>query len=144
MTMSAFIRSFASTAAILMTAAVLTTGPAAAAPGDLAPGTGFKIHKAQLAIKNQDGVPPGCPARKTMMGWVYMSHKATVQIMIVKQGDNPRNPVSITSVKAPNGQYVATYTEQMHIDTVVNAKYRILVGGGQGVVSNWAPLVVNC
>ena len=142
--MSTIARSIASTAAILMTAVVLSAGSAAAAPGDLAPGTGFKIHKAQLAIKNRDGIPPGCPARKTMMGWVYMSHKATVQIMIVKQGDNPRNPVSITSVKAPNGQYVATYTEQMHIDTVVNAKYRMLVGGGQGIVSNWAPLIVNC
>jgi hypothetical protein len=137
-------RNIASAAAILMTAAALTAGPAAAAPGDLAPGTGFKIHKAQLAIKNKDGVPPGCPAQKTMMGWVYMSHPATIQIMLVKQGDNPQNPKSITSVKASNGQYVATYAMQMHIDTVVNTKYRMLVGGGQGVVSNWAPLVVNC
>jgi hypothetical protein len=142
--MSAIARSIASAAALLVTAAILSAGTAAAAPGDLAPGTGFKIYKAQLGIKNQDGVPPGCPAHKTMMGWVYMSHKATIQVMLVKQGDNPQTPVSITSVKASNGQYVATYTMQMHIDTVVNTKYRLLVGGGQGVVSNWAPLVVNC
>ena len=139
--MSTIARNIASIATILMTAA-FAVGPAAAAPGDLAPGTGFKIYKAQLAIKGDKG--PGCPVHKTMMGWVYMSHKATVQIMIVKQGDNPRNPVSITSVKAPNGQYVATYTEQMLIDNPANWKYRMLVGGGQGVVSNWAPLVVNC
>jgi hypothetical protein len=141
--MSAIARNVTCAAAILMTAA-LSARPAVAAPGDLAPGGGFKIHKAQLAIKNQDGVAPGCHAHKTMMGWVYMSHKATIQIMIVKQGDNPRNPVSITSVKAPNGQYVATYTEQMLIDNPANWKYRMLVGGGQGVVSNWAPLVVKC
>src|SRR5689334_7171719 len=93
-------RNIASVAAIAMTAAALCAGPASAGPGDLAPGGGgLKIYKAQLAIKNQDGVAAGCPAHKTMMGWVTMSHKATIQIMIVKQGDNPRHPVSITSVK---------------------------------------------
>jgi hypothetical protein len=142
--MSTIARNIASTAAVAIIAAALSAGPAAAGPGDLAPGGGFKIFKAQLAIKNRDGIPPGCPAQKTMMGWVTMSHKATIQVMIVAQGGNPRLPVSITSVKTPNGQYLATYTEQMHIDTTVNRKYRMLVGGGQGVVSNWAPLVVNC
>ena len=126
-------------------AAALAAGlasPAAAGLNDLAPGGGFKIHKAQLAIKGPAG--PGCPAEASLKGWVYMSHQATVQVMILRKGKSVGLPVSITSQKASNGQYVATITQQMSFSSPGNWDYRMLVGGGSGTASNWVPLAISC
>jgi hypothetical protein len=127
---------------IAATFAAIIATPAAAGMGDLAPGGGFKIYKAQLGITGDNG--PGCPAHKTMMGWVYMSHPATVEVMVFRKGKSIPSPVPITSVKAPNGQYVATYTAQMLFDVSGHWEYRMLVGGGSGVASNWVPLTITC
>jgi hypothetical protein len=121
--------------------AILAT-PAAAGMGDLAPGGGFKIYKAQLGITGGDN--GNCPVHKTMKGWVYMSHQATVEVMVFRKGKTIPAPVPITSVKAPNGQYVATFTQQMVFFSPDHSEYRMLVGGGSGVASNWVPLTITC
>ena len=128
----------------LLTAAVATllAAPTLAAPGNLAPGGGFKIYKAQLGITGDDG--SNCPAHKTLMGWVYMSHPATVDVMVFRKGKTIPAPVPITSVKASNGQYVATITQQMLFFSPTHSEYRMLVGGGSGVASNWVPVNITC
>jgi hypothetical protein len=122
--------------------AALLAAPAIAAPGNLAPGGGFKIYKAQLGITGDDG--SACPAHKTLMGWVYMSHQATVDVMVFRKGKTIPSPVPITSVKASNGQYVATFTQQMLFFSPDHSEYRMLVGGGSGVASNWVTVDITC
>jgi hypothetical protein len=127
---------------IAATLTAMFAAPASAGMGDLAPGGGFKIYKAQLGITGDNG--PGCPVHKTMKGWVYMSHPATVEVMVFRKGKTIPAPVPITSVKAPNGQYVATFTQEMLFFSPTHSEYRMLVGGGGGVASNWVPLTITC
>lgn len=128
-------------AAALATAAA---APAAAMDQFQAGGKKFKIHKVQLGIAPVAG--GGCaPIDFKMTGWVYMTHPTTVQVMIAKEGQGVvGGPYSITSVKAANGQYVATYSNAFTVNTPVNAKYRMIVGGGGAEGSNWVPLNVDC
>lgn len=134
--------SFVTRTLIAAALAAAIASPAAAGLGDLAPGGGFKIYKAQLGITGGDG--SNCPVHKTLKGWVYMSHKATVQIMVFAKGKTIPAPVSVTSVKAANGQYVATISQQMVFFSPIHSEYRMLVGGGSGVASNWVPVTITC
>lgn len=118
-------------------------GPAVATMGDFqSGGKKFKIHKVQLGIAPAGG---GCPMAVNMQGWVYMTHPTTIAVMIAKEGQGVvGGPYSIKSVKASNGQYLATYTNQFTVNATVHAKYRLLVGDGSGLGSNWVPLDVDC
>jgi hypothetical protein len=80
-----------------------------------------------------------------LQGWVDMTHPTTIQVMIAKQGQGIVGGThSIKLVKASNGQYRATYTNQFTVNATVHAKYRLLVGGGSGMGSAWVPLDVDC
>jgi hypothetical protein len=39
---------------------------------------------------------------------------------------------------------VATYSNNFVVNTPVHEKYRMIVGGGSGMGSNWVPLNVDC
>jgi hypothetical protein len=131
---------------ILIAAALVTAaaGPAAAMDQFQSGGKKFKIHKVQLGIAPTGGA--GCaPIPFKTTGWVYMTHPTTVEVMIVKEGQGVvGGPYSIKSVKAANGQYVATYSNNFVVNTPVHEKYRMIVGGGSGMGSNWVPLNVDC
>lgn len=118
-------------------------GPASATMGDFqSGGKKFEIHKVQLGIAPAGG---GCPMVVNVQGWVYMTHPTTIEVMMAKEGQGVvGGPYSIKSVKASNGQYVATYTNQFTVNATVHAKYRMIVGGGSGKGSNWVPLDVDC
>lgn len=130
----------------LIAAALATAvaGPAAAMDQFQAGGKKFKIHKVQLGIAPVGG--GGCaPIDYKMTGWVFMTHPTTVEVMIVKEGQGViGGPYSIASVKAANGQYVATYNNNFVVNTPFHGKYRMVVGGGSGMGSNWVPVDVNC
>jgi len=122
--------------------AVAIVTPAAAIDG-FQSGGGFKIYKVQLGIKPPNN--PGCPAAATVQGWVYVSHPTKVQIMVAREGQGiVGGPVEIQSKKASNGQYLAQFAQQININTSIDTKYRLLVGGGSGAGSNWVPLKVTC
>jgi hypothetical protein len=128
---------------VAATLVAAVAGPAAATMGDFqSGGKKFKILSAQLGIKPAGA---GCPTNVNVKGWVYMTHPTTIQVMLAKQGQGVvGGPYSITSVKASNGQYLATYSNHFVVNASVNTKYRLLVGGGSGTVSNWVPLKVTC
>jgi hypothetical protein len=101
-----------------------------------------KILKAQLGIKGP--TTTACPNEAKVTGWVFTNYAGKVQIMIARKGQGVGQPITIETKKAANGQYVATYSKTVPILTPVNAEYRLLVGGGSGVVSNWVPLKATC
>lgn len=129
----------------LIAAALVTAvaSPAAAMNDFQAGGTKFKIHSVQLGIAPQGA---GCaPIPFKMTGWVYMTHPTTVEVMIAKEGQGVvGGPHSITSVKAANGQYVATYNNNFVVNAPTHGKYRMLVSGGSGMGSNWVAVDVAC
>lgn len=128
-------------AALVGAAAVPAAAPAVAMNELGSGGKAFKIHNVQLGIKP----PAACPGVASVQGWVYMTHPTTVEIMIAKKGQGVvAGPISITSVKASNGQFVATYSNQFNVNASVAGEYRMLVGGGSGKGSNWVPLNVAC
>jgi hypothetical protein len=117
---------------------------ASAGPGDLvAGGNGpATVLKAQLGIKGPKTA--ACPNEATAMGWVYTNYAGMVQVMIARKGQGIGAPIMIEAKPAANGQYVAVYSKTFPINGPLDAEYRLLVGGGQGVVSNWAPLKASC
>lgn len=133
-------------ARILVAAALMGSfvAPAAAGPFDqLAPGIGAgKVIKAQLGIKGPK--TNVCPNEATTTGWVFTDYPGNVQVMIARKGQAVGAPFMIQAKKAANGQYMATFTRKVQILAPVDAEYRLLVGGGDGVVSNWVPLKANC
>jgi hypothetical protein len=78
------------------------------------------------------------------MGWVETNYAGPVQIMIARKGQGVGAPVVIQAKAAPGGRYMATYTKKVPILAPVDAEYRLLVGGGAGIVSNWVPLKASC
>jgi hypothetical protein len=129
-------------ALIAATLAAAVAAPAAAMDQFQSGGKKFKIHKVQLGIAPAGG---GCPMAVNVQGWVYMTHPTTIEVMMAKEGQGiVGGPYSIKSVKASNGQYLATYTNQFTVNATIHAKYRLLVGGGSGMGSNWVPLDVDC
>ena len=64
--------------------------------------------------------------------------------MIARKGQGVGQPFTIQAKKAANGQYMATFTRKVQILGPIDALYRLLVGGGDGVASNWVPLKATC
>lgn len=124
---------------------LLAVAPAAAqnAGNQIAPGIGAgKVLRAQLAIKSP--TTNLCPNTAKMTGWVFTDFGGSVQVMIARKGQSVGTPFQVSTVPAANGQHMATFSRNIQIVNPVHAEYRILVGGGDGVVSNWAPLNANC
>lgn len=132
-----------STIAAIAVSAFATTA-ALAGPGDFqAGGNGpNKVLKAQLGIKGPK--TNVCPNQFTTMGWVFTNYAGPVQVMIARKGQGVGAPFTIQAKKAANGQYMASFTRKGQIIAPINAEYRLLVGGGDGVVSNWVPLKASC
>ena len=101
-----------------------------------------KVLSAQLGIKGPK--TNACPNEATVMGWVETNYAGPVQIMIARKGQCVGAPVVIQAKAAPGGRYMATYSKKITIHAPIDAEYRLLVGGGAGVVSNWVPLKANC
>lgn len=85
-----------------------------------------------------------CPAEAKVAGWVFTNYAGPVQVTIARKGQGVGAPFTITAKKAANGRYMATYTKTIPIVAAIDAEYRLLVGGGSGVVSNWVPLKASC
>lgn len=115
-----------------------------AGPGDFVSGGNgpAKVLKAQLGIKGPKTTV--CPNEATVTGWVFTNYPGMVQVMIARKGQGVGAPVMIEAKPAANGQYMAVYSRKVPIHAAVDAEYRLLVGGGSGVVSNWAPLKASC
>jgi hypothetical protein len=115
-----------------------------AGPGDFVSGGNgpLKVLKAQLGIKGPKTA--ACPNEASVTGWVYTDEPGMVQVMIARKGQGVGAPVMIEAKPAANGQYMAVYSKTVPIHAPVDAEYRLLVGGGQGVTSNWVPLKASC
>jgi hypothetical protein len=101
-----------------------------------------KVLSAQLGIKGPK--TNTCPNEATVMGWVFTNYAGPVQVMIARKGQGVGAPVMIEAKKAANGKYMAAYSKKVPILAPVDAEYRLLVGGGSGVMSNWVPLKASC
>jgi len=101
-----------------------------------------KVLSAQLGIKGPK--TNVCPNEATVMGWVETNYAGPVQIMIARKGQGVGAPVVIQAKAAPGGRYMATYSKKVTIHAPIDAEYRLLVGGGSGIVSNWVPLKASC
>lgn len=132
------------TRALIATTLVTALASPAAAMGEFqSGGKKFKIHKVQLGIAPVSG--GGCaPIDFKVNGWVFMTHPTTVEVMIVNGSGQVSGPYSITSVKAGNGQYMATYSSQFTVNAPVTQKYRMVVGGGSAEGSPWVTVNVPC
>jgi hypothetical protein len=109
-------------------------------PGAIA--TPKKVLRAQLGIKGPK--INTCPTDATTEGWVFTNYEGPVQVMIARQGQGVGQPFTIQAKKAANGQYMATFTRKIEITGPIDALYRLLVGGGDGVASGWVPLKASC
>jgi len=94
-----------------------------------------KVLKAQFGIKAPTGV---CPTEGERMGWVFTNYKGPVQVMIARKGGSVSAPFTIHTVKAANGQYMASFKHTFQILGPVDEEYRLLAV--PGVVSNWVRL----
>jgi hypothetical protein len=117
---------------------------AMAGPNDLkAGGNGpATVLKAQLAI-----IGPAtnvCPGQAKVSGWVFTNYAGPVQVMIARKGQGVGQPMTIHAKPAANGQFIAAFSNTMQIVNAIDAEYRLLVGGGSGVTSNWVPLKASC
>lgn len=101
-----------------------------------------KVLKAQLGIKGPK--TNVCPNEATTSGWVFTNYAGPVQVMIARKGQAVGAPFTIEAKKAANGQYMASFTRKVQIAGPIDAEYRLLVGGGSGVTSNWVPLKASC
>ena len=130
------------TAAVGALLATLVAAPAFAGPQFVNPEVGQKILKAQLGI--QGPKTRVCPNEAKVTGWVYTNYPGKVTVMFARKGQGVGQPIQLQTQKAPNGQYVAVYSRTIEILNPINAEYRLLVGGGSGVMSNWVPLKASC
>ena len=131
----------------LLTAALLggtLMSAAAALPNDFQNGGNGpnEVVSAQLGI---DGPSTNsCPATATLTAWVIQTDPGEVQMMFVRKGQGVGQPVMVDTVKMADGRYLATYSQEMQIHAPIDAEYRLLVGGGSGMASNWVPLRATC
>lgn len=100
------------------------------------------VLRAQLGIKGPTTTV--CPNEATVTGWVFTNYAGPVQVMIARRGQGVGTPVTIQTKPAANGEYMATYSRKIQIVAPIDAEYRLLVGGGGGVASNWVPLKATC
>lgn len=101
-----------------------------------------KVLKAQLGIKGP--ITTVCPNEAKMTGWVYTNYAGPVQVMLARKGQGVGQPMMLQAKKASNGQYMASFSRDVPITGAIDAEYRLLVGGGQGIASNWVPLKAKC
>ncbi len=101
-----------------------------------------KVLSANLAIKSPK--TNVCPTSAKLSAAVIQTTAKPVQIMIARVGQGVGAPIMLQPKKAANGKYVAVYNKTIPIQTSIIAQYKVLVGGGQGVTSNVAPLKATC
>lgn len=135
---------FASRALVSLFASAVLVSAASAQTNDLLSGGNGPdtVLRAQLGIKGP--ATSTCPNEATVTGWVFTNYAGPVQVMIARRGQGVGQPVTIQAKPAANGQYMATYSRTIPIVAPIDAEYRLLVGGGSGVMSNWAPLKATC
>lgn len=119
---------------------VVKTCGAAVVPGEIAQPK--KVLKAQLGIKGP--ASKACPAQATISGWVFTNYAGPVQVMIARKAQGVGQPMTIEAKPAAGGQFVASFSKVLPIVTAIDAEYRLLVGGGSAVTSNWVPLKASC
>ena len=130
--------------ALTALAFVASAATATAGPNDLQVGGNGpdKVLRAQLGI--QGPATTVCPTEAKVSGWVFTNYAGPVQVMIARKGQGVGAPFTIQAKKAANGQYMATFKRTVNIIGPIDAEYRLLVGGGDGVTSNWVPLKASC
>lgn len=100
------------------------------------------ILKAQMGIKGPK--TNLCPNEAIVQVWVFTDFEGPVPVMIARKGMGAGQPIVLQAKKAGNGKYMATYKKTFPITSSIDTQYRVLVGGGQGVASNWVPLKASC
>jgi hypothetical protein len=109
-----------------------------------------KVLSVQFGI--QGPAAGRCPKQATATGWIYTNYLGSVTVTLFREGRSAGMalpvgpPVTLRTVLAPNGQYVATYTSKIAITAPISARYRLVGAGGSGgsLVSDWAPLRATC
>ncbi|MHA1189124.1 MAG: hypothetical protein ACTSSQ_01490 [Alphaproteobacteria bacterium] len=101
-----------------------------------------KVLSANLAIKGP--ITNVCPTSAKLSAAVVQTTNKPVQIMIARIGQGVGAPIMLQPKKAANGKWVAVYKKTIPVNQAINARYKVLVGGGQGVTSNNAPLKASC
>ncbi len=101
-----------------------------------------KVLSANLAIKSP--ITNVCPISAKLSAAVVQTTNKPVQIMIARIGQGVGAPIMLQPKKAANGKWVAVYKKTIQILSSTNAQYKVLVGDGQGVTSNIAPLNASC
>ena len=119
-----------------------SAGPDFASPQLPPPPVPKVVYSAELGIQGPKTAV--CPAEAKVAGWVFTNYAGPVQVMIARKGQGVGAPFTITAKKAAGGRYMATYTKTFPIVAAIDAEYRLLVGGGSGVASNWVPLKASC
>ncbi len=97
--------------------------------------------KIQLGIISpEDNV---CPGPGKLTAWVETNKPGTLDILLVKKGGAVAGPYSVTTVKGANGIIMGSYTQNLMINSPVDAEYRVVAVKSK-LASNWAPLVADC
>ena len=111
--------------------------------GDFKVGNSGKLVPTKLQLGIVSPADNACPGNGKLTAWVQSNKPGTINIMIVKQGGTVAGPYAVKTVKGANGVIMGSYTQNLIINTPVDAQYRVVVAGTD-VVSNWAPLYAEC
>ena len=80
--------------------------------------------KIQLGIISpEDNV---CPGPGKLTAWVETNKPGTLDILLVKKGGAVAGPYSVTTVKGANGIIMGSYTQNLMINSPVDAEYRVI------------------
>jgi len=140
--MSIFSRTILALAGVGLLATGAMAGPNDFKAGGNGPTPPKTVLKAQLAIKGPTTTV--CPNQAKVSGWVFTNYAGPVQVMIARKGQGVGQPMTVQAKPAANGQFMASFSNTIQIVTAIDAEYRLLVGGGSGVTSNWVPLKASC
>ncbi len=124
-------------------AAVLSSVAVAGGIGDFKVGNPGKVVPTKIQLGIISPADNVCPGNGKLTAWVQSNKPGTINIMLVRKGGNVAGPYAVNTVKGANGIVMGSYTQNLMINTPVDAEYRVVVAGTD-VVSNWAPLYAEC
>lgn len=124
-------------------AAVLSSVALAGGIGDFKVGNPGKVVPTKIQLGIISPADNACPGNGKLTAWVQSNKPGTINIMLVRKGGNVAGPYAVNTVKGANGIVMGSYTQNLMINTPVDAEYRVVVAGTD-VVSNWAPLYAEC
>ena len=126
-----------------LAATIALSSVALAGPFDFKAGISSKLVPTKIQLGIISPADNICPGNGKLTAWVQSNKPGTINIMIVRKGGNVAGPYAVDTVKGANGIIMGSYTQNLAINTPVDAEYRVVVAGTD-VVSNWAPLYAEC